>query len=48
MPNMLVTFETSQLLRGWLKEVAKSNMSDMSVTEKTSQALRGWLKSAAW
>ena len=44
---MLVTFETSQELRGWLKEEAKPNMPDMSVTDETSQELRGWLKEVA-
>ena len=44
---MFLTEETSQSLRGWLKEEAKANMKDMSVTEETSQALRGWLKEEA-
>ena len=36
-----MTEETSQSLRGWLKEVAPMNMSDMSVTEETSQVVEG-------
>ena len=52
----MVTDETSQLLRGWLKAWAVKNMSQapenmvegggmlFRVTEETSQALRGWLK----
>jgi hypothetical protein len=44
---MLVTRETSQELRGWLKSVALWNMPNMLVTEETSQELRGWLKEVA-
>ena len=34
---MVVTEETSQLLRGWSKEEARQNMPLMVVTEETSQ-----------
>ena len=44
---MLVTWATSQLLRGWLKAEARKNMLFMSVTWETSQLLRGWLKEVA-
>ena len=44
---MSVTDETSQELRGWLKEVAPRNIHLISVTEDTFQELRGWLKEVA-
>ena len=47
MPDMSVTEETSQSLRGESKEVANVNMPDMSVTEETSQSLRGESKEVA-
>ena len=38
MEFMLVTEDTSQPFRGWLKADAKANMERMPVTEDTSQA----------
>ena len=41
---MLLTFETSQSFRGWLKLVALQNISRMSVTFETSHPLISALK----
>jgi len=44
---MLLTFETSQDDRSWLKDVAPRNISYMVVTFETSQDDRSWLKDFA-
>ena len=44
---MSVTDETSQVLRGWLKEGELWNMLVMSVTDETSQAEMSPLKALA-
>ncbi len=44
MLDMSVTCETSQVLRGWLKEVAEENIQDMSVTFEVFHVERDWLK----
>ena len=43
----LFTFDTFQLLSGWLKEVANANILFISSTLNTSHLLSGWLKSSA-
>ena len=48
MLDMRVTEETSQVSRGWLKEVALGeHAGPCQVTEETSQVSRGWLKEVA-
>ena len=47
MLDISVTEETSQLLRGWLKDSAWPNISDISVTEETFQEEMSPLKEEA-
>ena len=45
--SMVVTEETSQLSKGWLKAVAPWNIYPMLVTEDTFQLFSGWLNTLA-
>ena len=44
---MLVTWDTAQLDRSWLKDSAKSNIDCMFVTRDTSHLDKSWLKDSA-
>ena len=45
---MWSTFDTSQSLSGWLKELASQNIAAITVTLETFQLLSGWLKELAF
>ena len=47
MEEVVVTEDTFQLFKGWLKAEAKRNIKDIVVTEDTSQLPMGWLKAEA-
>ena len=47
MPFMVVTWEVSKLVNGWLNAEAPQNMPLMMVTWEVSKLVNGWLKSEA-
>ena len=47
MDTMLITVDTSQFDRSWLKADARENISDIKPTADTSHFDRSWLKADA-